>query len=112
MESFRNKFIIHEESGHPGRKDLAIYAEKENLMNLADEILKQKLDGKIQINEYATYKHGQSSRVQLRIESKTKEELDFYHTTPTKQKVENYLRATIEYCVLGLAIYGAWSLLT
>ena len=32
MESFRNKYVIHEESGHPGRREYSVVGTREDTM--------------------------------------------------------------------------------
>ncbi len=81
MSAHRNKFIIREESGHPGYRSTTIIATREDLEGLADEI-KKKLVERYQppfVSHYATEAHGQSSRVYLQFEPASAEEIERYH---------------------------------
>ena len=107
METFRNKFVIRQESGHPGYRSTTIVATREDLAALADEIKKKLADGYQPpfVSHYATDTHGQSSRVYLQFEPATEKELDGYHQT--KKPLGSWIvRAVMGLIAVALVIIG------
>jgi hypothetical protein len=111
MESFRNKYVIHEESGHPGRREYSILGTREDLAALGQALVDEAKKEKIHFERYATVEHGQSSRVSLSFRSTTEEEISFLHSCPPKIRLRSYLRAVIGVLVVVLALIGIKSLL-
>ncbi len=86
METFRNKFVIRLESGHPGYRSTTIVARREDLAALADEIKKKLAEGYQPpfVSHYATEAHGKSERVYLQFEPATEQEMAVYHQTKNR----------------------------
>ena len=111
MESFRNKYVIHEESGHPGRREYSVIGTRDDLVALGQALVDEGKREKIRLEHYATVEHGQSCRVSLSFRSTTEEEMAFLHSCPQKVRFRNYLRAAAGIAVVVLAIVGIRSLL-
>jgi hypothetical protein len=116
MNSYRNKFVIKKETGHPGYSSITILATRRDLAALADEI-KLKLAEGYQppfVSHYATEAHGKSSRVYLQFEPASESELDDLH------KNKGTLRSGVFSCALMvvvilfaiLGVLSVWSWLT
>ncbi|MBL9204695.1 MAG: hypothetical protein JNN01_06400 [Opitutaceae bacterium] len=110
METFRNKFVIRQESGHPGYCSTTILATREDLAALSDEIRKKLAEGYQPpfVSHYATEAHGQSCRVYLQFEPATERELDEYHKTKNSPW-SWFIRPALGLLVVSLTIIGGLS---
>lgn len=116
MTSHRNKFVIRQDSGHPGYRSTTVIATREDLSALADEMKKKLAEGYQPpfVCHYATEAHGESSRIYLQFEPASEKEIEAYHQA--KNPVWHwFIRPAIGLVVLALTIIGAlrvWHWLT
>jgi len=111
METFRNKYVIREEGGHPGRREYSVIGTRDDLAALGQSLIDESKKEKIQFERYATIEHGQSCRVSLSFKSTTEEDMDFLHSSPPKTRIIGYIRAVLGLAVGILSIIGIISLL-
>lgn len=110
-ESYRNPFVIREESGHPGFQAFIILAKNEDLARLGQALIEESKKPAVCSSHYATLAHGQSSRVYLQFQSATAEELALWHTQPLRIRLSRIARALAILSFAALAIVGLLSVL-
>ena len=110
-ERFRNRYVIHEESGHPGYREVAVLGTKEDLAQLGTSLLEEAKKEEVSLTVYATLEHGQSSRVSLSFRSRPDREIEFLHTVPWKHRLLSKLRGFVLLLLVILAVIGIRSLI-
>lgn len=110
-ESYRNPFVIRQESGHPGFQAFIILAKNEDLARLGQVLIEESKKPAVCSSHYATLAHGQSSRVYLQFQSASVEELALWHAQPLRMRLSRIARSLILLTFAALAIVGLSSIL-
>lgn len=109
-DGHRNRYVLEHESGHPGYSNTVVYGTPEDLELLARKLAEAVLAPGGSLSEFATRKHGASSRVTLQFRAVDAAEIDLWHVPSVKSRFAGWVAIALIIGLLVLAWIGALSL--
>ena len=109
-ESYRNPYVLRQQSGHPGFRATIVYGTRTDLANLGRKLLDASEKPAVAVSEFATVQNGQNSRVYLEFRSATPEEIDSWHKPLLKNRLLGAVKWIFVLVVFALALIGYRSL--
>lgn len=110
-ERFRNPYVIRHEAGHPGFRKITVLATPSDLAKLGKCLIQDTERYDTLFDEFASFEHGQSSRVNLSFVSCTDDEIDKLHTVTWKHKSRGWIRGVFFVILLVFAGIGIYSII-